>query len=282
MKTIIIIFFGLIVHVNQPDSFDDTAVLPAAPFHVQKMLIPVGSVLNPQDAWVQRQPQVGSNYEISLENLDVRLQGTTGTFCNKDAIVTAVPKLPTISPRCGGLKRAVRERDNTSKLVAYVDYGAGKLSVESYFPKKLGFGKDPDKDPQSCVACRVRYEGTLAGDEALLVFTEENGTTHEIRVSKGAQLEVQNLPEYMLGKHFHFHYEILNDCDDGTDTFIGKDCTESAICDVAAQKNAEKAHPLESLVQKAAGVLKLHQLLPFMHAHDEPFPLADCTNSQYP
>lgn len=216
---IAIIFIGLIVQVNQPMSFDNTAVLIAADEHVQRLVIPWQSVMNPDD-WLNKQPRVGPDVEIDLAGATVRVKGTRGVFSDlKDTFTNGSPSLHTISPGCE-LRDEVKDRKIIpGELAAYVDFRGGEVMPESYLPKKLSFtGRDEDA---RCAVCRARYEADLRGDHVTLVFKKkikkEDGSEdvekHEIEVAGGPpkavpEIRVTNRPTSPIARHFTSAYNI--------------------------------------------------------------------------
>ena len=267
MKTITIIFMGLIAHVNQPWSLNNTAVIPNAHGHQAEMRVPKAAVLNPQDPWIKQQRIEHDSYVIPLQGLNVRVNKTRGVFAGlSPELIAAMPPLKALAPTCK-LKSEVRSRTVTPDLASFIDYRGGRLTPDTYFPKKLGILNTPWSDGR-CVVCKIRYEADLHGNEGEMVFIQGDGTKHTMILAGNSVLEVSNEPipgaaetpdqiakdaESPDGGHFQNHYSIFQPCNRPTAVPSNKDCDKKEICAVAA---ASVAHA--------------------------PFPLADCTNSHYP
>ncbi|HUP61519.1 MAG TPA: hypothetical protein VNA69_13985 [Thermoanaerobaculia bacterium] len=218
MKTITIIFIGLIAHVNQPWSFDNTAVVVNAHGHTANMSIPTSAVVNHDDPWLRQWPQINNSYVIPLKGLRVRLENTRGVFSDRSqTLIDSVPPLKKLAPTCK-LKREIVARAKTDDVVAYIDYRGGRVSPDMFFAEKLVFEGTEWNDGR-CVACRIRYDADLRGDEARLVFTDSDNE-HVLRVAGNSTVEVQNAPTVGTGfsiagatsGHFGHHYSILQ-CD---------------------------------------------------------------------
>lgn len=246
---IAIIFIGLIVQVNQPMSFDNTAVLLGAAEHEPKLVIPLQSIIDP-DKWLQNQPKNGSDVEIDLQGATVRVKGTRGVFSDlKDAFTEGSPALRSLVPSCE-LRDEVRNRQIVpGKLAAYVDFRGGAVLPEAYLPKKLSFtGK---KEDGRCTVCRVRYEADLRGDHVTLVykkkFKKPDGTEdverHEIHVAGGRpeeaggvpHISVINRPPHAIARHFDLAFNIyVGKCGDSGNfrpLVTESDCTEPKVCE---------------------------------------------------
>lgn len=221
---IAIIFIGLIVQVNQPMSFDNTAVLIGAAEHQPRLVIPWQSVMNPDDPWLSKQPRVGSDVEIDLTGATVRVKGTRGVFSDlKDTFTDGSPSLRRISPGCE-LRDEVKNRQIVpGELAAYVDFRGGEVMPESYLPKKIIFtGKEKNSH---CAVCRARYEADLRGDHAILIYKKkvqipdcktppcETEEKHEIQVAGGPrnaipEIRVSNRSSSSMARHFTKAYNI--------------------------------------------------------------------------
>lgn len=266
MKTITVIFVGLIAQVNQPGSFDNTAVVIDAPNHqCPRILISSDSKpVDPTDEWLLkesppdpdcdpplvRRPDELNTYVISAKNMSVRLSGTRGVFCDHPQdILDHLPRLKDVAPKCTRLKPSVRKRIPQRDVAwGFFDYRGGHLQAVDYLAKKLQYNKSGAQP--FCAACRVTYVADLNGDSAILTFTDPTGT-HVIRVPANSTIEIQNIPTINTGSHFHEFSRIFENCNDGDFTTVDEtndDCESSRIC----------------------------------NASERAFPFADCTNSQYP
>jgi hypothetical protein len=261
MKTITIIFMGLIAHVNQPWSLNNTAVIPNAPGHRAEMKIPKGAMLNQDDPWF-KQKLNQETYVIPLQGIKVRVNKTRGVFSGlTPELIAAMPPLKTLAPLCK-LKDEVRKRTTTSNLASFIDYRGGRLSPDTYFSEKLVIEDTPWKNGR-CVVCRIRYEADLSGNEGEIVFTQADGTKHVARIATNSVLEVENTPVAGEGmnahdaaaaaegqSHFQEHYSIFKPCNRPKGLRSEEKCDKKEIC-------------------------------PFT-AGLAPVPFADCTNSHYP
>ena len=243
---IAIIFVGLIVQVNQPMSFDNTAVLIEAPEHLARLIIPLQSVIDP-DEWLKQQPVKGPNVEIDLKGATVRVQGTRGVFSDlKKEFKTASLGLGTVAPGCK-LRAEVRNRQIVcGELSAYVDFRGGEVVPDSYLPRKLSFTGDA-KDGQ-CTVCRSRYEASLRGDSATLVFKKRvpksDGSvveeTHEIRIAGRQPRDRRGIPEIVVSNkpptpmphHFASTFNIYSgECAlTPLHPIVAEKCDEAKIC----------------------------------------------------
>jgi hypothetical protein len=247
---IIIIFFGLITHVNQPMSLDNTAVLPHAKNHVSLLLVPRGliaPIITPEDAWLSKWEKGDGTYAIKLDGLKVRLKGTRGIFADlKETHKKHVPKLSRLVPNCSRLKAAVLNRIPNAQFSSFFDYRAGDVEPYEYFPAMAYFPNSQESSSR-CVACKVKFEATLREDHAVLVFEEKDGTEHTYQVAGNSTLTVQNTPIEASKGHFVHHYTVLENCW-GPPLESKGECTNMPRCKLG----------------------------------EEPYPGVDCSNSQYP
>ena len=268
MKTLVIIFFGLVTHVNQPWSLDNTAVLPAAHGHAAEMSIPKSAVIDPQPWLSQFERQTA--YVIPLQGMNVRVKNTRGMFSDKrPEFFASVPRLKKLAP---GLKlsRAVRRRLGSEQLSAFVNYRGGRLTTESFYAQKLILGSGDSSG--TCVACKVRYEADLRDGEAQLVFirgTEQN----LVRIAGGSKLDVNNIltadaipSESHLGSVFS-----IFDGGSSREFERGDACDQSPLCD-----GLEELEAFEAAMAVEAPLVEGQSVGP------APFPGPDCTNSHYP
>jgi hypothetical protein len=244
MKTLVITFFGLMVHVNQPFSLDNTVVIPSVKDHVPVLRIPGNAVLNFEDTWVKKFRR-DDEYVIELQGRKFRVEGTRGMFSDKHpTFFAAAPRLGQLAPNCD-LRPEVRERELNAKLVSYIDYRGGRLTPESYFPHMLDIESGPLAGKR-CVACRTRYEADLAGDRAQLVF----GPDQVIIIAGNSAIEVSNVPPERVARgHFSHIYAIFEDGCKGPLSSVSNDlCKNTPVCEL----------------------------------REANFPDADCTNTNYP
>lgn len=213
---ILIIFVGLIAQVNQPWSFDNTAVIPVAEGHIPTMSIPLHSVIGP-DKWVTDHAADGSTVVINLMHVKVRVTGTRGIFSDLmyDYVYGSVP-VGTIAPTCK-LRKEVRNREYAEDIAAYIDYRGGHMMPESYLRYQLSFENTAWSIPR-CAVCTAAYKAELRGDSATLLITEleeprpsnheprtpSASAIHTIKIAPGTEVIVRNLPERTVkGGHFH-------------------------------------------------------------------------------
>jgi hypothetical protein len=273
MKTLVVIFFGLVSHVNQPWSLDNTAVLPAVHGHAAEMRVPMSAVIDP-DPWLS-QFRRQTMYVIPLEGMTVRIRNTRGMFSDKrPEFFSSVPRLKKLAPGCK-LSQAVRRRNQSDHLAAFVDYRGGRLTTESFYAQKLILaGGDPTG---TCVACKVRYEADLHDGEAQLIFARGN-ERHTVRVAGGSTLNVDNIlrgDANPAESHFGAAFSIFEGCA-SHDFERGDACDSSPLCDTLAEiEAAEVANAAEMRVAMVAGDEQQETGPP-------PFPGPDCTNSHYP
>ena len=212
---IIIIFFGLITHVNQPMSLDNTAVLPHAKHHVALLLVPRGliaPIITPEDRWLSQWVNGDGTYAIKLDGLKVRLKGTRGIFADlKETHQKHVPKLSRLVPNCSRLKAAVLNRTPNTQFSSFFDYRAGDVEPYEYFGAMAYFPDSQESSPR-CVACKVKFEALLRDDHAVLVFEEKDGTKHTYQVAGNSILTVQNIPTQPTKGHYVHHYTVLENC----------------------------------------------------------------------
>lgn len=254
MKTIFVIFVGLIAHVNQPGSFDNTAVLIRAGGHVPLLLISADSKsVDPDDYWLlgfPRPDDVNDRYFIDLDNWSVTLSGTRGIFCNHPSeFLEHVPRLKTLLPKCGDLKKAVRDRQPNGEFAAFFDFRGGHVETIDYLKKQLDYTPTGGTTFTRCASCRTRYVADLDGDSAVLTF-KRGAETHKVRVPANTIIEVQNFPMVYSGSHFHEFFKLFENCPDDAATVAKstENCDQKRICNPT----------------------------------DPPFPFGDCTNSQWP
>jgi hypothetical protein len=256
---LVILFFGLIVHVNQPWSLDNTAVLPDAEHHHPVMSIPKSALAVPDDPWLKgscaNDPCV-----VKLKGFNVRVKGTRGWFSKMSPeLIAALPSLKDLAPGCRGLRKEVRDRvPLLDELASFVDYRGGRRSVETYYKQKAAFedGPQPWKDPR-CLTCKLRYEAELDGSEITLTFTEKStGKTHDVRIKGDSTLEVTHIPDKYDPGHFGFAYNIFEPDERcvGLSPMVYPDKLCDNYCDTG-----------NTAVSTAS-----------------PFPQADCTNTGYP
>jgi hypothetical protein len=257
MKTITIIFIGMIIHVNQPWSFDNTAVLPYEKDHVAELRIPVGAVVEP-DEWIKKKlNRSGDTYVIALPGLDVRVKGTRGVFSRKrDDFMAAVPSLRKIAPKCGKLRPEVVDRKQVAeKLASYIDYRGGRVMPHTFLPLMLFFsGVGNEWKTEHCVVCEVLYKAKLRHDEALLVI-KGDGEPKRVHIAGDSTLEVHNLPKDGGDGHFIHHYNVFKPCEDAKLPSTGGKCKSGTIC-------------AQAMIDD--------------DGDDAPAPGEDCTNSQWP
>jgi len=215
MKTIAIIFVGLIIRVNQPWSFDNTAVLPDVMGHTADLVIPIDSIIEPAP-WVKKlMVQGAQDVVIPLQGRDVRVKGTRGIFSNftKDYMAT-VPPLRSIAPSCGKPLSEVKKRLFVSNVLgSFIDFRGGTIEPYAFLQHTLRFENGPGAwaaPNGQCTSCAVRYKADLRNDEATLVVKEQDGSAREIRIRGGAELKVRNLPNNPQDPHFHGHYSIYS------------------------------------------------------------------------
>ena len=253
MKTLVVIFFGLMVHVNQPFSLDNTVVIPYVEYHRPKLRIPDTAVVNFGDyAWVTGFPNVDHFYVVPLTNLKFRIGNTRGLFSDvRQNFVDAAPPLHTLVPGCQ-LRDEVRARKFVpSDLVSFVDYRGGRITPESYFTDhKVSFPSTTTewKYPR-CVVCTTRYEAVLSSDNADLFFEDDQGKKYVVRIAGNSALEVTNLPDQSTNtNHFDRHYSIFKPGCTPAPVKLDGQCTNTPGCPPPPT----------------------------------PFPDSDCTNSHYP
>lgn len=251
MKTLVILFYGLMIHVNQPWSLSNTVVIPKVDKHATTLRIPENSLLKFGDfQWIiDNSTKDGHVYVLPLTKRKVRIEGTRGMFLDRRANwVDAAPPLKTLAPTCR-LRDEVRNREITDDLIAYVDYRAGRLTPDSYFSDQLKFeNTDSQWKNSHCVPCTTRYEADLDTDYAELEI-DDAGTKHSIRIAGNSQLMVTNLPtETVQFGHFDHNFAIFKNCSSHATAKKGDRCTNTPGCPPPPT----------------------------------PFPDADCTNSAYP
>jgi prepilin-type processing-associated H-X9-DG protein len=247
MKTLVITFLGLMVHVNQPFSLDNTVVIPRVSHHVPELRIPENAVLNSEDPWVKQfLHEFEDEYIIPLGGQKFRVKGTRGMFSDKHPTVfAAAPRLGQLARACD-LRDEVRQRQITAELVSYIDYRGGRLTTESYFARMLKFESGPFAG-EHCVACKIRYEADLNGDRAQLVFADG----HVVVIAGNSAIGVNNVPqpgETSTG-HFSHTYAIFKDGCKGPSARGSGQCKNTPVCKFEVEP---------------------------------PFPDADCTNTNYP
>lgn len=263
MHTLVVIFFGLLIHVNQPWSLDNTVVIPYLPDHKAMLTIPAAAVDETlaEHHWLAPY-RSGDAYAIPLTGRKFRIERTRGYFCDKRPnFFSAAPSLHALAPRCR-LRSEVRERKTTSDLIAYVDYRGGRVTPASYFSRRLYFASTASEwKERRCVTCSVRYEADLEGDHADLLFSDRN----VIHIRGNSEIVVSNLPVqadtpddgpagpvgHAESNHFHAHFSIYEaGCHAAEARFDDEDtCRQSPQCPPPAAN---------------------------------PFPDADCTNTNHP
>ncbi len=254
MKTITVLFVGLIAHVNQPGSLDNTAVMLIAPSHEAKVLVPVEATpVDPDDDWLFTHPRpndVYDRYEIKVTGWTIRLSGTRGMFCDHPQdVLDHVPRLQSLTPKCRRLKQEVRDRKPGGPFASFFDYRGGRLYIADYLQMKLKYTPtDGGKVDERCASCRLRYDADLTGDYAYLTF-KKGSEVHTIRVPSNTVIEVDNFPKTKTNGHFDMFFEVFENCSSNVDVEQSTSaCDKKRICNPGMP----------------------------------PFPFGDCTNSQYP
>lgn len=252
-----IIFIGLIIHVNQPFSFDNTAVLPSTPHHVAKMIVRREDIANPRDAWVMSVCKVDP-CEIYLAGYTVTVTGTKGTFSRMSQhLIDAMPSVTTLAPKCGGLRDEVRDRrPGANEFAAFIEYRGGRRRLVETFRLKASFLAEPPWDGRRCLACAVAYEAETEDAYATLSFhSHAHGGVTELHVKQGKTITVENLDRHVTPpgqppppNHFGYYYRIFErtNCEQPLPQISEEECT-TPYCERAGR-----------------------------------FPQADCTNSTYP
>lgn len=249
-----IIFIGLIMHVNQPGSLDNTAVLPYAPHHEAKMVIPYAAIEGPVDPEWDSITCDTEECTVELAGYTVTVGGTKGVFSRMSAdLVDAMPSITILAPKCGGLRAEVRNRRRgANEFTAFIDYRGGRRRLVSTFNEKASFPSKPPWDVERCLACEVAYESDLEGDYATLSFaSHEHGGVRQLLIKRGWTLRVEHLYEDGTQdpdkpSHFGYYYRIFE------------------------KTNCEQPLPWVSETPCPDPHCKI------------PFPQADCTNSTYP
>lgn len=212
---IAIVFVGLIIQVNQPWSFDNTAVLPYLDTHKAEMVIEARAL---QDAApLMAIPSVTVNDDgqviIPLKNVDVRLRGTRGMFNRRNReYQESIPSLRKLGG-CGRLRDEIRNRNQGSdaeKFVSFIDLRGGRMVPHSYLEKKLKFADTDFVD--RCAACSILYEAAFRRDTATLLFTYGSNQPIPVTVNKGAEILVRNVPTEEVDDHFIHNYVIYETC----------------------------------------------------------------------
>lgn len=227
-----IVFIGLIVQVNQPWSFDNTAVLPYAHGHVAELVVPASALADQgevQNAFREAR-RVGDYFIIPLAGLDVRVTGTRGIFNKRSReYQRATPSLTKVG-RCSGLRPEILRRTQTDKLASFVDVRGGRMVPHTYLACRLSFdGSDYD---DRCSVCSTRYEASLRGQYATLVFTSMS-SVRKVRVLKGSELRVRNVvSEETAGPHFRHVYDLYEKCETPLTPIDTGRCSKE-ICDFA-------------------------------------------------
>jgi len=211
---IFIIFIGLIVHVNQPWSLDNTAVLPYghdATAHTPTIEIPYTSILNPTPE--MQNGLVNGYYVVNLQGIDVRVEGVRGMFSTMSKeLEDALVPLKKVATGCK-LRREVRDRTLTdTKLASFIDYRGGQREPDLYLPKKLTFSNTDINN--RCIVCSIKYTGTLRGDTATFAFKRagDKEPFKRIQVKAGANVIVRNRPNNPNTRHFMHVFDIYEGC----------------------------------------------------------------------
>lgn len=254
-----IIFFGLIIHVNQPWSLDNTAVLPDDDHHTAVMWIPKAAVTKPAPEWIEKWCK-SDPCVIPLKNFDVRVKGTRGRFSTMSPeLIAALPPLRTLAPDCRGLRVEVLDRIPGEMLLgSFIDYRGGKRDVAEHFRFEATFPGSP-WEKSRCLACKVSYVAELKEGTATLVFTnKKTGDIDRVKIDGDNTIEVRHLPGQYEKTHFGLHYRVFEP-EKPDEPCVGPapfDVPEQP-CDEPTCKERQNVGPW-------------------------PWPQAECTNSSYP
>ncbi len=213
---VVIVFVGLMVQVNQPWSWDNTAVLPYADKHKAELVLPTAALVDPREISEEFKDyrQVNGYFLIPLQGYDVRLKGTRGMFNRRGQdYIDATTPLSRVGG-CGRLLSDIRKRNQTEQIASFFDLRGGRMVPDTYLKQRISF--DGTEFRNRCAVCSIRYEATIRGEEAVLVFTSMYGAVRRVRIRRGAQLVVRNVPndKDSTGDHFQHLYSIYETCVD--------------------------------------------------------------------
>jgi hypothetical protein len=240
-KEIIILFAGLIVHVNQPGAFDfnNTAVLPRSGNHAAVLLVEEASLANTSVNWNHLQLPLPVDHhlaiansvfnttapvlEMPLDQVRIRVDGTRGMFSKQEAdFQRSVPSLKTQQPNCQ-LRDEVKNRqfviaddgDNVPAFAAFIDYRGGTRKLKWPCSSKLAFPNSRWSRPR-CVACVTEYRAAIDGNYVTLhVEDVKNNTTYEVKVKGRSTILIANVPppmSAMAESHIPLHFAVVKNC----------------------------------------------------------------------
>lgn len=212
IKTLIIVFGGLVAHIQLPNSTVSTAALPIDKNHSATLaFFKDDIVLAPHeelDDWFGDFLGADGQYVIPLKGLHVKISGLDPKDTDVEAVRDIMPSLLKVSS-CRKLKKSVVERTPDNDF-GFVDYSGGVLMANTYFGSMGYVPNVPGWDVPRCVPCEMQLITRVVDDLATLTFINKKGATHYVSLRPGTRIKVSNsaLPNVMVpGGHKVPHFE---------------------------------------------------------------------------
>jgi len=212
IKTLIIVFSGLVAHIQLPNSTVSTAALPIDKHHVAILSFfkedVVLSAYETLDPWFDDFIGANGEYVVPIKGLHVKISGIEPTDTDAQAVRDIIPSLLKVSS-CKKLKKSVINRTPDNDF-GFVDYSGGVLMANTYYGT-MGYVPDvPGWDVPRCVPCQMQLITKVVDDVATLTFVTRKGATHDVSLRPGTRIAVSNgiLPGPMpSGGHKPPHFE---------------------------------------------------------------------------
>lgn len=210
IKTLIIVFGGLIAHVQLPNSTTSTAALPIDRHHSATLAFLKEDVVLGEgeelDEFFEHNLGGSGQYVIPLKGVHVKISGLEAKETDPQAVRDMIPSLTKVSS-CKKLKKTVLNR-TPDKDFGFVDYSGGALMANTYFGS-MGYVPDvPGWDVPRCMPCEMQLITQVVDDYATLSFITRNGKTHVVSLRAGARVRVSNsLDPISTGGHKPPHFE---------------------------------------------------------------------------
>jgi hypothetical protein len=258
IKTLIIVFSGLVAHIQLPNSTVSTAALPIDKHHFASLRFrPEDIVLRkirnkPEelDEWFATYLSQDEIYVIPLSGLHVKISGLDPKDTDTAAVRDLIPSLTKVSS-CQTLKKSIINRTPDNDF-GFVDYSGGVLMANAYFDTMGYVANVPGWDVPRCMPAELQLITPVVDDAAKLIFITKGGEAHEVALRPGTHIEVFNSslpqhPGHKKTKHFENYSSLFSGWCSMDKVLAAGECRKSGLT-----------------VRKPA----------------EPDP--DCTNSHYP
>lgn len=261
MKTVVILFIGLISHMNLTNS--NTSVLVAAPNHnVTLSIIRNAQILK----------------QAPLENTYVTISGASGSF-RRSLTLGSVPPLSAVAG-CATPKQTIVKREYDPAVSSYVDFlDGGELSVAGHHPvmAHIENGGSSWKNDR-CASCEVSYTAELTGDSLTIAIydVKTRAQIALLRAEDADTVAIRNAPDSTnASDHFQEFFKLFEACT--YSTAMIKEASGKTRCALSdCDPHLKLARSSKSSTSKAAAAID-PQVLDILMV-----PSVECTNSQWP